>query len=291
MNKTEKAIRWLQVARSLTIITLLATSMKMVAATVEYPQVASNVPYSSVSALRHRSPDEKMQYGDDPLQYALLWKAKSRDVDSGKPLVILIHGGCWLNAFDIEHTFPLSTGLTQHGYDVWSLEYRRTGDKGGGWPGTFNDIKLGVLAATQYTGHENLNNTVVLGHSAGGHLALLAGSEIPDLKGVIGLAAIADIEQYSRGKNSCQSVTKDFMQGTADTKPDAYALANPVQQKPHAKVRLLQGEADNIVPPSQALNSGMPSTIIEQAGHFDWIHPGSEAFKLLIQTLEAMDTQ
>ena len=52
-----------------------------------------------------------------------------------------------------------------------------------------------------------------MGHSAGGHLALLAGGEIKQLKGVISLAAITDIAEYAAGTNSCHEVTKDFMQG------------------------------------------------------------------------------
>jgi acetyl esterase/lipase len=270
---------------------MITTAASATANTIDYPAVASNVPYSSISALMYREADEKIQYGHDKLQYALLWKAKLSNTDSRKPLVVLIHGGCWLNAFDIKHTFPLTTALAQSGYDIWSLEYRRTGDEGGGWPGTFEDIKQGILAATRYDSDYTLENIIVIGHSAGGHLALLAGNKLTDLGGVIGLAAIADIEKYSLGTNSCQSVTKDFMQGTADTKPKAYALANPIKQEPHSNVMLLQGDADNIVPPSQALDSDLPLTMLKQAGHFDWIHPGSNAYKLLIQTIEAMNDQ
>jgi len=58
-----------------------------------------------------------------------------------------------------------------------------------------------------------LANTVVVGHSAGGHLALLAGSELPELKAVVGLAAITDIVAYSEGQNSCQQATPQFMGG------------------------------------------------------------------------------
>ena len=261
---------------------------KPVMANIKYPSVAPNASYSSVTELSYRDADKKIQYGEDSLQYALLWKAGLRSSNMETPLVILIHGGCWLNTFDIKHTFPMSTKLAQAGYDVWSLEYRRTGDEGGGWPGTFEDIKQGILAVTQYNDDYALENTIVAGHSAGGHLALLAGSELENIRGVIGLAAIANIEQYSMGTNSCQSVTKNFMQGIAKNKPRAYALANPIERQTHPNVMLLQGDADSIVPMSQALNSGMPFTVIEKAGHFDWIHPGSDAFISFIKTLEVM---
>ena len=269
---------------------LLATiiSRHTLANIVEYPPVSPNVPYSAVTELGYRQADHKIHYGDDQHQYALLWQASTSSTTRQKPLIVLIHGGCWLNAFDITHTFPLSTGLSQAGFDVWSLEYRRTGDEGGGWPGTFADIQQGIQAATQYDERYTLNNMIIIGHSAGGHLALLAGSIMQQLKGIVGLAAITNIEQYSRGSNSCQRVTKDFMTGTFEEKPGTYKLANPIQQPHHPNSILLQGDADGIVPQSQALNSGFPTEMISEAGHFDWIHPGSDAYTILIQTLEAM---
>ncbi|MFP3830689.1 alpha/beta hydrolase, partial [Pseudomonas sp. SIMBA_021] len=88
-----------------------------------------------------------------------------------------------------------STGLAQAGFNVWSVEYRRSGKSGVGWPVTFDDIKAGILASSVYnSGEFKLNNTVVIGHSAGGHLALLAGGQMSELKGVIGLAPITDIK-------------------------------------------------------------------------------------------------
>ncbi|MFT7506823.1 MAG: acetyl esterase/lipase [Gammaproteobacteria bacterium] len=80
--------------------------------------------------------DESISYDADSLLYALLWRAKKvtkvKDLENkhANPLVILIHGGCWLRAYDIQHTFALSTGLAQAGFNVWSLEYRRSGDIG-----------------------------------------------------------------------------------------------------------------------------------------------------------------
>ena len=73
--------------------------------------------------------------------------------------------------------------------------YRRSGDIGGGWPGTYNDVKAGILASANYNSSVfDLAKSVLVGHYAGGHLALLAGGAIEQLKGVIDLAAITDIE-------------------------------------------------------------------------------------------------
>ena len=106
---------------------------------VSHPSTDSNVRYKQVTELGFKPATEKLVYGDDDpgLQYGMLWLPEDVEPGEKSPLVVLNHGGCWLNEFDIEHTYPLSTALVQAGYAVWSLEYRRTGDTGGGWPGTF----------------------------------------------------------------------------------------------------------------------------------------------------------
>ncbi|ADT67520.1 MAG: acetyl esterase/lipase [Pseudoalteromonas tetraodonis] len=251
---------------------------------VEFPDVENNVAYAKVASLGFNLADEKIAYGSDESQYALLWRAKQALVQT--PLVILLHGGCWLSEYDIKHTYALSTGLAQAGFNVWSLEYRRSGTSGGGWPVTFNDIKAGILAASTYNiGEFKLADSVAVGHSAGGHLALLAGGEISQLKGVIGLAPITDIKAYARGNNSCQKVTKDFMQGMPTDKPKAYTQANPSEQPLHPQSIILQGDKDAIVPAFNLAQLKRPVVMIEGVGHFDWIHPGTEAFSTLIKNL------
>ena len=254
-----------------------------------FPKVDSNVAYSKVADLSFAAADEKIVYGADPLQYALLWRAKPLKTTAAKPLIVLIHGGCWLSAYDIQHTYALSTGLAQAGFNVWSLEYRRTGDKGGGWQGTYDDVKAGIFASANYNkGEFALANSVLVGHSAGGHLALLAGGEINHLKGVIGLAAITDIEEYAAGSNSCQQATKGFMQGLPQDKPKQYNLANPSKQSLHVNTLLLQGAKDNIVPAFELHKLERQVIMLDGVGHFDWIHPGSDAFEILTQSLSEL---
>lgn len=257
---------------------------------VKFPTVENNVAYSKVAALSFTAADEKIAYGTDLLQYALFWRAKQRENKVPLPLVILIHGGCWLSAYDIQHTYALSTGLAQSGFNVWSIEYRRSGDLGGGWPGTYEDVKAGIVASSKYNkGEFDLGESVLVGHSAGGHLALLAGGTIQQLKGVIALAAITDIKEYAAGSNSCQQVTKNFMQGMPADKPAEYHMANPSKQSLHVNTVILQGDKDNIVPAFELNKLERKIIMLEGVGHFDWIHPGSDAFKTLTQQLNGLD--
>ena len=251
--------------------------------------VESNVSYSSVLALDFTDADKKLVYGEDnpDLQYGLLWLPGKHIGVEKAPLIVLIHGGCWLNAYDIQHSYALSSALANAGYAVWSLEYRRSGDEGGGWPGTFEDIKLGVAFTSELERFPvDLNRLVIMGHSAGGHLALLAATEIAEVDAVVGLAAITDIVSYSQGKNSCQTATVEFMGGHYEDKPSAYQAANPVGNTLHGNTVLLQGTKDVIVPPDQAQVTGATTRLVDGAGHFDWVHPGTEAYQVLLSTLE-----
>lgn len=253
--------------------------------TQSFAPVAENVTFDQVQTLPHREPDATVPYGDNPLQYGLLWVPNT---NANTPLVILIHGGCWLNSFDVNHSRPLATALNQEGFAVWSLEYRRTGDPGGGWPGTLEDIQLALSQLERLSSHAiDLSRVAIAGHSAGGHLALMAGADLTPVKAVIGLAAIVDIETYSRGSNSCQTAGPDFIGVSLEDGPELYALANPVKQALNPASMLLHGNNDEIVPLDHFPQDLLPLSVVAGAGHFDWIHPGTPAFHLFLGMLKS----
>lgn len=259
-----------------------------------------NVSFNSVLALPLKNQGVKLAYGDAALQFGLL-SLPATKVSTKPPLVIFVHGGCWLNAYDIGHSKALSQALTEAGYAVWSLEYRRVGDEGGGWPGSFNDVMQGIhYAQAQFERYGvDLSRIALMGHSAGGQLALLAGEKLAaeklagdkkaaQIQAVIGLAAITDMASYAKGSNSCQSATAQFIGASPEQAPALYQQASPSLHGAHPKTLLLQGNADQIVPTTQATDSGMPYRLVEKAGHFDWIHPQSAAYPQLILTLQEL---
>lgn len=253
--------------------------------TQSFAPVAKNVTFDQVQTLPHREPDATVAYGDNPLQYGLLWVPST---SAKAPLVILIHGGCWLNSFDVNHSRPLATALNQEGFAVWSLEYRRTGDPGGGWPGTLEDIQLALSQLERLSSYAiDLSRVAIAGHSAGGHLALMAGADLTPVQAVIGLAAIVDIETYSRGTNSCQTAGPDFIGVSLEDGPELYALANPVKQALNPASLLLHGNNDEIVPLDHFPQDLLPLSVVAGAGHFDWIHPGTPAYHLFLGMLKS----
>ncbi|MEV4621778.1 alpha/beta fold hydrolase [Asanoa sp. NPDC049573] len=98
------------------------------------------------------------------------------------PLVVVIHGGFWRAEYDRSHTGHLAAALVAEGYPVAQLEYRRTGPGAdGGWPTTFDDVVAGLaalpalvasVAAALGRPAPAAGAPVLIGHSAGGHLAL-----------------------------------------------------------------------------------------------------------------------
>lgn len=126
-------------------------------------------------------PGELLPYGPEKLQFGELRVPTS----SGKnphPVVILVHGGCWANQIgnrdprdtSFEPFRPLAVALHDAGFATWNIEYRRAGDAGGGWPGTYHDLSLAVdhLRKIAKSKRLDLRNVIVAGHSSGGHLAL-----------------------------------------------------------------------------------------------------------------------
>lgn len=274
-------------------LALLSVPGTSTAAEIVYDTVDANVTYNTVESLAYREPDARIAYGSDALQFGLLWlpgdAASPVPGNTKPPVVVLVHGGCWLNAYDVAHTYALSTALAGEGYAVWSLAYRRTGDAGGGWPGSFNDVLAGVnhVYNLQHYGVDT-NRFVIAGHSAGGHLALLAGRVTSAVTAVFGLAAITDISKYAAGDNSCEAATSRFMGGTPQQLPEAYFAANPGVLPTHANTALLHGGADALVSVNQGLMVGARTLFVDGGGHFDWVHPGTQSYRVMLATLQSV---
>ncbi len=273
-------------------LSALLISVSVFSALAQEPR--SNVSFSDVLAAPFAEPDQRIFYGDSPIQFVENWQALERQ--SSAPIILSIHGGCWLNAYAIEHTYAMNTALRDAGFDVWSLEYRRVGDDGGGWPGTFNDIQNGLVTiAAQYGGEQALaqRDVTLIGHSAGGHLALLAGQQQAALiDRIVGLAAITDIRAYAAGENSCQQVGNRFMQGADE---NAWTAANPAEQPLQVDTYLFHGDADNIVPLAQSRDFAAHEQVevvwLKGAGHFDVIDPQSRAWLTILNELKQLSAQ
>jgi acetyl esterase/lipase len=252
-----------------------------------------NVSWREIEALPRDIADHRINNGTEALQFGELRLPESA---GPYPVIAFIHGGCWLNQFSLDHVSAMGRALANQGYAVWTPEYRRVGDAGGGWPGTFEDIvrSIGVLSelASEYS--LDLNRVVMMGHSAGGHLALwLAAQNNLPLRGVVSLAGICDLKAYERLGNDCAASLPGLLGGTSREVPERWAKANPIELLPiNVRVSLIHGDRDAIVPLSQsesfAAAAGCELHVVRGGGHFDMVSPHANAFEIICQTLRRM---
>lgn len=237
------------------------------------------------------APGQRVPYGPDAEQFGHL------RVPAGAgpfPLAVLIHGGCWQAAVDLRHMDRVAEDLAGRGVATWSLEYRRVGSPGGGWPATFTDVAAGLDAVRALpTDAVDLRRVVVVGHSAGGHLALwLAARRGPFMPaGVLALAAIADLQEGARA-GLCRRVVPRLLGADPAAAPERLRQASPVHMSPPGvPVRLVTAGRDAVVPAQQAVNylqmaGPMASRVdVADAGHFELVVPGSPAWPVVLGEL------
>jgi acetyl esterase/lipase len=259
-------------------------------------------------------PDLVIPYGDGPGQIADVRLPGSGHAGGARPLILFLHGGFWRAAYDRAHTGPLAAALAAAGYAVCVPEFRRTGQPGGGWTGTFDDVSLAVnvlpALVREHEGPAVDSGALLLaGHSAGGHLALWAAARhrlpagsawratVPAAHGVAALAAVSDLAAGHRMALGNGAVAALLGGGPADH-PDRYRLTDPAQLLPvGCPLRLVHGTADDRVPCAmsaaflaRARRAGDEASFdeISGAGHFDVIDPLSTSWPRVLAAFEAL---
>lgn len=90
---------------------------------------------STRSPTPHAGEPIRIEYGVNPDNYGMLHLPAGQ---GPHPVVVMVHGGGWLEDHDLDYFEPLSRSLAEDGVAVWSIEYRRVGGEGG-WPTTLAD--------------------------------------------------------------------------------------------------------------------------------------------------------
>lgn len=255
--------------------------------------------WDDVVALPAASAGRRIAYGPGKKQFGDLRLPAG---PGPHPVAILLHGGCWQAEYDLEYFAHLGDALARAGIATWSLEYRGIGDGGGGWPGTFADVATGAahLRVLARSHPLDLDRVVLVGHSAGGQLALYLaasrqasptqppGADAPlALRGVVALAGIVDLRDYSTGTGSCNQSVVPLLGGSPAEVPARYAATSPSELLPiGVPLHLLIGTRDAIVPPAsnerfavqaRARGDDVELEVLEGAGHFDLVMPAGPA--------------
>lgn len=235
------------------------------------------------------APDLSLRYGSVAEHVVDGWLGDTRA--AGRPLVILIHGGFWRPEYDRTHTRPMAAALREAGWSVASIEYRREPGK----PDlAVDDVRVAlatvpdVLAAASGPGHPHDGSVVVIGHSAGGHLALWAAAVAPahGLRATIALAPVADLRLAHQLQLDGDAVTEFLGRSAADRVDlDPARLAGP-----RTPAAIVHGTEDAVVPigVAESYSAAHPATRLAPvtgAGHYALIDPRSAAWPVVTAEL------
>ena len=247
-------------------------------------------------------PDATMRYGSVGTQVADVFEPESA-VDS---LVLLLHGGFWRES-DRMRTWAAGRAIADAGHLCTTVLYRKGP---GGWPAAFDDVVTAIdqiqLSGREWTVHNEAPRRLTLvGHSAGGQLALWAASRasLPaasrwhttrlQVTGVVALAPAADLGAMA-AQGIGDGAVEEFLGGGPTEVPDAYAVADPARLVPGVPVELLHGADDDVIPPAlseeyaaraAAAGADCRLDLVPGVGHTSWGDPSSPAFARLLAAL------
>ncbi len=264
------------------------------------------------------APDYRLAYGTNELQFGELRLPKGA---GPHPVVVLIHGGCWKaqlpgldpRATSLDLLRSLAAALADSGLATWNIEYRRVGNAGGGWPGTFEDIGRAIdFLRTISSQHSlDLRRVIATGHSAGGQLAFWAAARprlspsdalytpkplplkaVIDLDGPIDLKTGAAFTEQFCGFPAIQ----EFMGGSATDHPERYRAGSansflPLGVQQEIVIGSLLGgireQAASYAKEAKSRGDKVALLDLETAGHFGFLFPQSGPGKSLLERFKS----
>jgi acetyl esterase/lipase len=258
-------------------------------------------------------PDHRLAYGDDANQVGELRLPSGRGPN---PVVVLIHGGCWKAEYaTLRDLAPMGDALKAEGIASWNIEYRRLRQPGSGWPGTYLDVGRAIdhLRQVASTHRLDLTRVVVLGHSAGGHLAMWAGTRqrIPPtsalhvanplpVRGVVNLAGTIDMgENIAYMEAECKdTVVSSMLGGSPSSVPERYRQVSANTMVPLGVQQvLIWGEHEQFVPLPLARSHVDAATqagdrarviVVPAMGHFELASPRSSGWPTVLDAIRSV---
>jgi acetyl esterase/lipase len=243
------------------------------------------------------SPGIRIAYGADPNQFGELRVPREY---GPHPAVLLIHGGFWRSETGLDYMGHAAFSLFMEGVATFSIEYRRLGNAGGGWPGTFDDIRAAArhLASNSADWKLKPSAVAVAGHGSGAQLALwLAAENVIPLRGAVSVGGVADLRR-AHELNLAGGAVAAFLGGPPQKVPDRYKAASPLERIPlRCPVRLIHGAADPVVPielarryesAAKAASADARLTPVPNCGHFELVDPRAAQWPITRSALRGL---
>ena len=247
----------------------------------------------------------RIPYGRAANQVIDLWLPEG---PGPHPVVVMLHGGCWrASVANLGIMNYIAEDLRRRGLAVWNIEYRGVDQPGGGYPGTFQDVRsaVGLLEAQAEARRLDTHRLVVVGHSAGAVLSLwLAGrGRLPSssplheasplqIHEVVALGGFADFRTFAKNlKARCGVATEQVTGPPTAAHPDVYADTNPLDLTPSgSETTFINGDHDEIVTPADSADSAArmrargdatQTIVLPAASHFDEVAVTSPSWRLV----------
>eukprot|EP01039_Chlorochromonas_danica_P009054 gene9054-9992_t len=271
---------------------------------------------------------EVVPYGDSPDQFYRLYSPAHTNLSNSKgllPVVVIIHGGYWKQQYGLDSALisTLPPFFVEEGYYTAHIEYRRGNkelDGGeGGWPQTNEDVLSMLTSLSLLANREkiDLDRVVLLGHSAGGTLALWPCCEHTKMRTLpfaprlcVAIAPIGDLEYaFLRKLSDKGDAVQKYLGVCPEYDPTSgklsesspYLLASPKELLPlKTPCLIVMGSKDDVVPPDcvegffEAAQQLQRSQVqlellqVDGADHFDLVNAESQAWKNIFPALQAM---
>lgn len=202
-------------------------------------------------------PVDRIQWGAEEWQYADLHmpdEPSPYQKEEGIPCIMLIHGGFWKTKYSLDLMTPIAEELAEQGIAAWNIEFRRCGpDENGVWVDTLSDVMRAWGHLSLIPGIDTVR-AMIMGHSAGGHLALLMAA-VADRKPwlTIAQAPIADLvaADHARLSDSGDAVRK-WIGTIPEEDKETWSKLNPIDNPPNSSVLIMHGKKDVDVPWTQS---------------------------------------
>ncbi len=232
-----------------------------------------------------------IKYGNEYSQYGELYLHDINCIGT----VCLLHGGFWTMPYDLHQFDNVAFELFNLGFCVWNIEYRRIGEANHKWRDVFDDAINAINELNNIKNiynHVNINNVFVVGHSAGGHLAIWLNSQDLkiDVKKFIGLSPILDLK-IAYYENSGNGAVEKLLHGNPNEFPERYLFGSPIKLKrKNGSELIIHGDMDDYVPIKWSKSyhekirqfTDISHLIeLEACGHMDFIDSESNAFDIL----------
>ena len=248
----------------------------------------------------------RRHYGSEPWQFGDLHLGETR---ARRRAIVVIHGGFWRPLRTLDMTNPAAADLARRGWVAWNVEYRRNGQ--GSWPATLDDCSAAVdhLASLGDEFGFDVADPLVVGHSAGGHLAVWSAGRgavaartggpapIVDARDVVALAAVLDFQRAAQDGTGERAVA-EFVGGEPAELPARYRDADPMCRLPTGgRVCCVHSRADERVPFEQSVSyvaaaraGGDEAELIEVGGaHSDVIDVSTVTWRTVVDVIESFE--